>query len=354
MKLYIQSSSCISAQNTFLDKEGWSDILNEIGDGPFFKITEIPYKEFINPRKLRRMKRNVRMGICCAQDALKNAGLESIDGIFVGSSLGIVQDTEIFLNQINSQDEQMLNPTAFIQSTHNTVAGQIALTLKCHSHNLTFSQLNASFEHSLLDAALHLGDEEASTVLVGAQDELTDENFDITNHTGLWKKSTDFDNLYSSNTSGTIAGEGAAYFVLSKEQGSAKACITNFDLVLSLRENDLNQKIIQFLKKNNLTIADLDAVVLGMNGDVKQDVVYQELAQKTFANQNILAYKHLVGDYPTSSAFAFWLVNETIGKQEIPECAFYKKASDVKEIKNVLIYHQENGQNHCLSLIQKV
>ena len=352
MAFYIKSSSCISPQHTFLKRANWHEDIVPISEDGKMNITEIPYKEYIPANKLRRMKRNVRMGLTCAKDALQLAKLEKPDAIIVGSSLGIVQDTENFLNQIIDQKEQMLNPTAFIQSTHNTVAGSVALSIGCKKHNLTFSQLNASFEHSLLDGMLLMeGDETVHNMLVGAQDELTSENYDIYDFVNKWKRNTNFSNLYESNTNGSIAGEGAAYFVITQEKASVQ--ILDMDLMYQAGGN-VAEMIQAFLEKNKMTVQNIDAVMLGMNGDVNTDVIYTDLVGGLFKENNILAYKHLCGDQPSASAFAWWLSNEVLTTNNVPETLIYKKPGDLSNVETILIYHQEDNSNHCISLVQKV
>jgi len=351
MAFYIKSASCISPQHTFLKRANWQEEVVPISeDGKMF-ITEIPYKEYIPANKLRRMKRNVRMGLTCAKDALQLAELEQPDAIIVGSSLGIVQDTENFLNQIIDQKEEMLNPTAFIQSTHNTVAGSIALSIGCKKHNLTFSQLNASFEHSLLDGMLLMEDDESvNNVLVGAQDELTTENFDIYSNISKWKKDTKYTNLYESNTAGSIAGEGAAYFVVSQEKSPVE--IVDSELFYQA-ESETSTALQAFLSRNNIKVSDIDAVMLGMNGDVNSDKAYHDLMNEVFSENNILVYKHLCGDQPSASAFAWWLANEILTTDNVPETLVYKKRSEINGVKNILIYHYEENSNHCISLVRK-
>ena len=52
--------------------------------------------------------------------------------------------------------KNILTPTSFIQSTHNTVGGQIALELQCKGYNFTYVHGSNSFESALLDAKLQL------------------------------------------------------------------------------------------------------------------------------------------------------------------------------------------------------
>ena len=73
----------------------------------------------------------VKMGVSAAMMSMKKAGLEKVDAIITGTGMGCYEDTDKFLRSMLDNKEQLLTPTAFIQSTHNTVAGQIALIFKC-------------------------------------------------------------------------------------------------------------------------------------------------------------------------------------------------------------------------------
>ena len=54
--------------------------------------------------------------------------------------------------------EQMLNPTAFIQSTFNTVGAQLALLLKIHAYNVTYVHRGLSFESALIDGIISIAE----------------------------------------------------------------------------------------------------------------------------------------------------------------------------------------------------
>ena len=59
-----------------------------------------------------------------------------------------------FLTKMVENNEELLTPTAFIQSTHNTIGAQIALMLQCNNYNNAFVHRGFSFESALLDAML--------------------------------------------------------------------------------------------------------------------------------------------------------------------------------------------------------
>src|SRR5690606_5551866 len=114
------------------------------------------YKQWIDVKQIRRMSRVVKMGVAAANLSLEAAGLTAPDAIITGTAYGCLDDTGVFLKKMVEQQEEMLTPTAFIQSTHNTVAGQIALLLQCHGYNNTFVNRGFSFENALLDAMMIL------------------------------------------------------------------------------------------------------------------------------------------------------------------------------------------------------
>ena len=69
--------------------------------------------------------------------------------------------------------EHSLGPTLFMQSTHNTIAGMLAIQTKSHGYNITFSQGDRSFDCALQDAALQIAMGNIDTALVGSHDEST-------------------------------------------------------------------------------------------------------------------------------------------------------------------------------------
>ncbi len=85
----------------------------------------------------RRMSRIIKMGVCAAMKCLQDAEIKNPDAIITGTGMGCIEDTGKFLSSYIENEEKLLNPTPFIQSTHNTVGAAIALMLKCHNYNNT-------------------------------------------------------------------------------------------------------------------------------------------------------------------------------------------------------------------------
>ena len=105
--------------------------------------------------------------------ALRDAGIKSPDGIFVGTKFGMLSNSEKFLSQMCHDGEHSLGPTLFMQSTHNTIAGMLAIQTKSHGYNITFSQGDRSFDCALSDAALQIAMGNIDNSLVGSHDEST-------------------------------------------------------------------------------------------------------------------------------------------------------------------------------------
>ena len=89
------------------------------------------------------------------------------DAVIAGTGLGCLEDTEKFLGSIYTLQEHLLNPTPFINSTHNTIAGAIALAIKCHGYNATYTHRGFSFESALLDALMLASENPEAAILAG-------------------------------------------------------------------------------------------------------------------------------------------------------------------------------------------
>lgn len=346
--MYIRAASNISPQNTFRNQPFIQDVVEYTGD----KLTciEPDYKSLIDPKLIRRMSRIIKMGVAAGMDCLQQAGIEIPDAIVTGTAYGCLEDTNTFLSKMVQQNEEALAPTAFIQSTHNTISAQIALLLQCHQYNNTFVNGGASFENALLDAMMLLNEEEANTVLAGGIDEITTNSHTILSRIGLYRRqaasSSDLSNTLSK---GTMAGEGAAFFLLrGKASGEDLAkieAVSGFYKPDGLSETE--QHINNFLSDQNISIDDIDVIIAGKNGDTSNDSIYEQLQLSTFANKPLINYKHLCGEYPTSSAFALWLAANSIKNGSFPSVI----SGTGIPLKKVLIYNHYQNIHHSLILL---
>jgi 3-oxoacyl-(acyl-carrier-protein) synthase len=351
-KTFINGLGCISAQKTFetvfLEEA-------EVNENDNVLPLKVPvYKDFISPIAIRRMAKGVKNGIVTATLAMKEANVTNVDAIITGTGLGCIEDSDKFLKAILDNNEEFLTPTAFIQSTHNTVGAQIALGLGCKGYNFTYVNGAVSFESSLLDAKMQIDDNEASTILIGGVDEMNDYTTSLFKRAGFIKKDNEAPyKILNATTKGTVYGEGAAFFVLEdKKSESTYAEIWDVEIWNKLDENEVEEKMNLFLKSNGLEIADIDAVIFGFNGDVEYDCYYNNLATIVFANVPQVYYKHLSGEYYTASAFGLWLGSKIIKSQQIPEIV---KVNSVEKqaYKKIVLYNQYKGIDHSFTLISR-
>ena len=349
-KIYINGISSISAQNLDFEENPVSY------HKTIFPAISPNYKEFIKPMALRRMSKAIKMGITSAKVALNEAKIVNPDAIITGTGEGCKQDTERFLENLIDQDEELLSPTSFIQSTHNTIGGQIALNLGCKNYNVTYTQNSASLESALLDAEMQLLEiSEKKSVLVGGVDELSEK---ITQFRALdgQLKSIDIHNLdlLKEDSPGTITSEGSHFFTLSTEKNNKSyAEFRVVSIKNSIQPEKINDEVEIFLNRNNINAAAIDVVILGNNGDNRCDHYYKNLQQNLFKNTAQLAYKHLVGDYDTVSGFAIYSACKILKSGRIPSL-MQLNCSTPKELKNILIYNQYLGRDHSLILLSAV
>ena len=187
---------------------------------PFLKCTEPDYTGIIEPNRIRRMSRLLKLSLVAAKKAAVDANATTIDAIITGTGLGCIEDTEKFLKGIINEEGSAFSPTAFIHSTHNTISSQIAIELNCTGYNSTYVHRALSFESALMDAIIQFNEgsqQKEKNILVGGVDEITPTIYDITNQLNFWKKKEEIAPLYKSATKGAIAGEGMVYFSLSNK-----------------------------------------------------------------------------------------------------------------------------------------
>ena len=350
--VYINSVGSVSVQKTFDN----SEFLNEITSFNQTAVSVINpnYKEYIPPAQARRMAKGIKMSTVSSQTALKEAGLENVDAIIVGTGLGCLGDSEKFLGNIIDNNEQFLTPTRFIQSSHNTVAGQIALGIGCKGYNFTYVHSAVSFESSLIDAKMQLENDEANHILVGGVDEMVKHHVDTHRLIGHIKEEPiDSAQLLDSDTKGSVMGEGSHFFVLSNQkQVSTYAELVAVACYNTLTRESLPKKIRSFLSENQVSIKDIDLIILGNNGDVDFDGYYKDLSKGIFKDTSQAYYKHLSGEFDTASGFAFWLASKILKTQNIPEVTRLNEVQ-VSNPKTILIYNQYRGENHSLILLKK-
>lgn len=196
--IYITAAAQISVQEPLCDQ--WIDKPIFYTE-PYQRAIEADYKPFLDPVSSRRMGKILKRAMATSLTVSQQSGIECPDAIITGTGLGCIENTEKFLTAMVTEGEDFLQPTNFINSTHNTISSQIAVRMKCHGYNSTYVHLGVSFESALLDAFMQFQTGRIKSALVGGHDEMTPNYFSLLNRVGFWEDA--------------MAGETAVSFMLS-------------------------------------------------------------------------------------------------------------------------------------------
>ena len=134
------------------------------------ELTEL--RQYISPMESRRMCRLMKVAFLTSKRALETAGISKPDAIIIATIHGMLENGKKILDTLNEQGEEGISPTLFMQSTHNTLAGALAIHLGCHGYNITYSQGEESLEWAIRDAQRLIQEGKAESVLVGLHDEM--------------------------------------------------------------------------------------------------------------------------------------------------------------------------------------
>ena len=112
---------------------------------------------------------------------------------------------------------------------------------------------------------------------------------------------------------------------------------------------EIKEETIKFLNDQYLKPNEVDMILLGVSGDARFDQIGKVVAQDLWGRSLIGSYKHLCGEYPTSTGFAIWLGASILKKQQVPHVVAPGASTSIK---NILIYNPYFGKNHSLILMQ--
>ena len=348
-KIYIHSSCSISIQPTFRDDYFFEEIVEYSENG--IKAIDPDYKEFIPALQLRRMGKSMRMAVYASQKAIQKAGDPKIDAVITGTGEGCLRDSEKFVEAMWDNDGGMLNPTPFIQSTHNMAAATVALALGCKGYNMTYTNNSNSFESAVLDTILYLNENPSHHVLIGGLDEISEQTMKFWDSAGFVNSQnpkilTDL----KAESIGEINTEGAGFFVASAEK--KESCLGSISAVRAKFEVENPEEfILEFLEENGLLISDLDGVVLGNNGDSRYDRVYENLSGSLLKEIPQISFKNVLGEFDTVSAIAVEIALKIFEYQKIP-LSLKMNGLTRNSYRKFLIFNQRRGKNHSLILLE--
>lgn len=278
--IYINAVAQISPQQPLTHE--WMSTPRPLGEG-LVEAVDPDFKQWLSAGESRRLGKILKRAIVTSSVAMTRSGVPKPDAIITATGLGCVKNTELFLTDLCFGGEQLLKPTQFMQSTHNTIGSLIAIMNDCKGYNATFSHGAVSAEVALIDALtlLHLGD--ASTVLLGAHDEMTPCYFDMLKRAG------------SMGQSGMVAtGEAAVSFILSGHQTPSLCRIASVEVLHRPSAEDIREAMTG--------VGPVDCIVAGYNGLPSVDARYDDIINEYFSHCRVLRYKERFGEGMTASA----------------------------------------------------
>jgi len=349
---YINGAGVISPQKTYED----TVFLSEVAEYADNRLTcMLPdFKEFMNPFQTRRLSRTLKTGLAAVMICLRNSCVKTPDAVITATGFGFYESRAKFLAEILTQAEQQLTPNYFIQSTHNALAGLVALTIGCTGYNNTYAGRGSAFESALLDSMLLIREAEAQNVLIGSFDEISETLYRQYARLGyIRKEPVSSLRLYDGNSAGTIQGEGVAFFMLSSAQQHNTLCRLR-DIRMIYKPDgyeDLAAALESFLKQNNLDRRDIDIFINGVSGDASRDKWNIALQQDCLEHAAEVRFKHLTGEYATTSSFALWLGAMILKHKRIPDIVLANGARQPQRKENVLVCNHFLGQYYSFMLL---
>jgi 3-oxoacyl-(acyl-carrier-protein) synthase len=224
--------------------------------------------------------------------------------------------------------------------------------MKCHGYNSTYVHKGVSFENALLDAWLQFAEGRIKTALVGGYDEMTPIYQMLLSRIGYWRAHGEGVQLRRGEEA--FAGETSVSFMLSAEKNERSICkICGVDILYKPSVEELQQAMSELLNKHNLSIKDVDAVMLGISGNKVNDEVYYRNAPLLFGETPITIYKQLFGECYAASGLGMYAAATCLRKQRIPKHLLLHSGKEMNNIKTLLLYNHWEDKNHSFILLSK-
>ena len=102
----------------------------------------------------------------------------------------------------------------------------------------------------------------------------------------------------------------------------------------------------------DMTMADISAVMTGVNGHSENDQLYHDTVQALFPEKPLLHYKHLFGENYTVSALGLYVCAHLLKKNEIPSF-LYDSEQRVDALKSILLLNQTREGDVSMILLKK-
>lgn len=338
-KIYIEAAHQVSIQQPLT--EAWMTEPIRY-DEPFVRAVNPTFRDFIPANEVRRMGNIMKRALVTMLRLVADTGVEHPDAIITGTSLGCLDYTERFLDDLTQNGEQMLSPTWFMQSTHNTVGSALAIYTKTHGYNVTYSHGELSFDAGLLDAWMQMQLGRISTAVVGGHDEMIASYYELLKRTG-----------YVGVKGMVPCGEVAMSMLLNTEKKADSLCgLAAVTISSFISMNQMRQQVEKMLSNAGMTYGDLSAVMTGVNGNPQNDCHYDAMVRSLFPDKPLLHYKHLFGENFTASALGVYAAAHCLHQRVLPTSLYADDTPCRQDSpESILLINQRGGKEYSLILL---
>ena len=281
--IYINAAEQISCQAPLCHSWIDSPVLLE-GEG-LVRSDDPNFREYFPPLMSRKMGRLLKRAVVTSLAAIERAALGAPDAIVTGTGLGCVENTEAFLGQLVCDGEELLKPTHFMQSTHNTIGSTIAIHTFNHGYNATYSHKGISAEGAMLDAVTQMRLGDIDTALVGCHDEVSATYYTLLRKIG-----------YVGVEGQCACTEASVSLLLSHEPRGALCELVATGLISNPDSCFWTDLFSRY---------GVGVVMTGISGNHANDVCYTPVVQAA-CNRLQLAYKHIFGENYSASALGLY------------------------------------------------
>ncbi len=295
------------------------------------------FRQYLDPMQSRRMGKILKRALVTAIKSVNDSGMEMPDAVITGTGLGCIENTELFLGQLCREGEEMLKPTYFMQSTHNTISSQIGIHLKCHGYNTTYSHKSISFDSALLDAVTQIILGDITNALVCGNDEMTPSYFGILKRTG-----------YVGQVGEVVCGETSVSMTINTESKNNMCEISGIKMLYMPSCDNIYTAIKDMLSDTSINTP--DAIMCGINGTSDNDRLY-DVINSRYPTAALLHYKHIFGECYSASSLGVYASAYCLSKGVVPSFMRYDR-NESTLVRNILVVNHSDERNISLILLK--
>lgn len=328
--IFIRAAEQISCQKPL--SEEWLTTPDS-PDAPYQRSVDPNFRDFFPPLVARKMGRLIKRAVVTSLRAMEHSGIAAPDAIVTGTGLGCVENTELFLTALTDHGEELLQPTQFMQSTHNTIGSMIAIHTGNHGYNATYSQKSASMESALLDAYTQMRLGAIDSALVGAHDEVTPTYYTLLEKIG-----------YVGANGQTPCCEASASIMLGREKEGSLCRLDNVRMASSPTKEELFALVSQSVP---------DVVMLGLNGNEANDRPYADILNLLGdVSMPAAQYKSVFGECYSASGLGLYALAHCLDRGVVP-AHMSLSGKEITGIKTALFINHSDGLNFAFVKLSK-